>query len=206
MLVYKEVLNPNCISKRKINCNRFLTISLIEAFFTILVLLKKYSILSSPQPMPKEQIKYSPEEAFLKAAHYCAYQERCHNEVVLKLGEWGVYGMEAQIILSKLIEQNYLNEERFAKAFAGGKFRVKQWGRLKIKRELKVRGVSDFCINEAIKEIEADDYLETLKEVIEKKMATFKSLQLGIAKKKVYHYAATKGFESDLIWDCLNAN
>jgi regulatory protein len=198
-------LNLDCVFLRVINCHSFLTISLIEDFFTNLVLLPKNSILSSPSAMPKEQVKYSPEEAFLKAAHYCAYQERCHNEVVLKLGEWGVYGMEAQLILSKLIEQNYLNEERFAKAFAGGKFRVKQWGRLKIKRELKVRGVSDFCINEAMKEIETEDYLETLKDVIEKKMATFKSLQLGIAKKKVYHYAATKGFESDLIWDCLNA-
>ena len=99
----------------------------------------------------------------LKAASYCAYQERCHNEVRNKLADWGVYGLEADQVILQLIELNYLNEERFAVAFAGGKFRVKQWGRLKIKRELKVRGVSDYCIQMAFKEIDADDYFETLK-------------------------------------------
>jgi regulatory protein len=139
----------------------------------------------------------------LKAASYCAYQERCHNEVRNKLADWGVYGLEADQVILQLIELNYLNEERFAVAFAGGKFRVKQWGRLKIKRELKVRGVSDYCIQMAFKEIDADDYFETLKALAHKKMSSLKPAHPLVNNRKVYHYLATKGFEADLIQEAI---
>jgi regulatory protein len=139
----------------------------------------------------------------LKAANYCAYQERCHNEVKNKLADWGVYGLEADQIIIQLIELNYLNEERFAVTFAGGKFRVKQWGRLKIKRELKVRGVSDYCIQMAFKEIDSDEYFETLKTLAHKKLNSLKDAHPLVNKRKVYHYLATKGFEAELIQEAI---
>ena len=104
--------------------------------------------------------KFTPQQALLKAAGYCAYQERCHEEVREKLSEWGIYGEDAGNILLQLIGQNYLNEERFAKAFAGGKFRTKRWGRIKITLELKARKVSDYCIHDAMKEIDEELYIK----------------------------------------------
>lgn len=139
-------------------------------------------------------------DGFQKAARYCAYQERCHNEVRHKLAEWGLYGEHAETVLVKLIEQNFLNEERFARAFAGGKFRVKQWGRHKIRRELKVRGISEYCIQEGLKEIEEADYNKTLKGLLKDKLKSLKSENFLLSRQKCYHYAATKGYESEAIW------
>ena len=145
----------------------------------------------------------TPNQALLKAASYCAYQERCHDEVMEKLSEWGIYGEDAGNILLKLIEQNYLNEERFAKAFAGGKFRVKHWGRIKINQELKFRKISDFCIRMAMKEINEDDYLETLKKLATEKYGSLKEKNPLIKKNKTATFLMSKGYEPDLIWDCL---
>ena len=145
----------------------------------------------------------TPNQALLKAASYCAYQERCHDEVMEKLSEWGIYGEDAGNILLKLIEQNYLNEERFAKAFAGGKFRVKHWGRIKLNQELKFRKISDYCIRMAMKEINEDDYLETLKKLAEEKHDSIKEKNPLIKKNKTAAFLMSKGYEPDLIWDCL---
>ena len=90
------------------------------------------------------------EQALQKIKHYCAYQERCHNEVKEKLYNLGVWKKEHDEIIATLIEENYLNEERFAIAFAGGRFRIKKWGRVKIKYELKQKQVSDYCIKKSI--------------------------------------------------------
>lgn len=146
----------------------------------------------------------SKQEALLKAASYCAYQERCHQEVLAKLSEWGVYGIEADEIVVNLIQQNYLNEERFAQAFAGGKFRVKKWGRLRIKQELKLREVSDYCIQKGLKEIPDDDYRATLQEVLEKKLASLPKLSGPQARLKAYQYALSRGYEPALIWEILD--
>ncbi len=148
-------------------------------------------------------IKLTPSQALLKAANYCAYQERCHNEVLEKLSEWGIWGIDAQEILLTLIEQNYLNEERFAIAFAGGKFRVKHWGKVKIKLELKQRDISEFCLNKALNEISDQDYLHTLNEQIDKKWAETKDKNLLSKRAKVARYVIGKGFEQDLIWNIL---
>jgi regulatory protein len=145
----------------------------------------------------------TPNQALLKAASYCAYQERCHDEVMEKLSEWGIYGDDAGNILLKLIEQNYLNEVRFAKAFAGGKFRVKHWGRIKINQELKFRKISDYCIRMAMKEINEDDYLETLKKLSSEKYDSIKEKNPLIKKNKTAVFLMSKGYEPDLIWDCL---
>ena len=147
--------------------------------------------------------KLTPQQALLKAASYCAYQERCHEEVMEKLSEWGIYGDDAGNILLKLIEQNYLNEERFAKAFAGGKFRVKYWGRIKINQELKFRKISDYCVQMAMKEINVDDYLKTLKKLALEKFDSLKEKNPLIKKNKTATFLMSKGYEPDLIWDCL---
>lgn len=144
-------------------------------------------------------------DMLVKAANYCAYQERTQAEVRERLQQWGVYGDEAEEIIVYLIEDNYLNEGRFAKIFAGGKFRIKHWGRKKILHELKARKLSDHAIREAMAEIEDEDYLATLKTLIEKKryeLRTEKHPQ--ILKQKLVRYAVGKGFESDLVWEMVN--
>ncbi len=153
----------------------------------------------------QKHIKLTPNQALLKAANYCAYQERCHKEVLEKLGEWGIWGIDAQEILLQLIEQNYLNEERFAVAFAGGKFRVKRWGRVKIKLELKQKDISEYCIKKALDEISNDDYLQTLNDQIDKKWEETKDKNLMSKRAKVARYAISKGFEQDLVWNMLRS-
>lgn len=149
--------------------------------------------------------KLTPKQALMKAAGYCAYQERCHEEVKVKLAEWGIYGDDAGTIMHELVEQNYLNEERFAKAFAGGKFRVKKWGRIKIILELKARKVSDYCLNSAMKEIDEKKYTETLKELAEERINSVKDKNILVRKNKTAQYLIGKGYEADLVWDILNS-
>lgn len=107
------------------------------------------------------------ERALQKIKHFCSYQERSHQEVKDKLYSFGLYKNETEALLSQLIEENYLNEERYAIAFAGGKFRIRQWGRIKIKYELKQRGVSEYCIKRALASIDDDDYAKTLEKLFE---------------------------------------
>jgi regulatory protein len=138
------------------------------------------------------------EQALQKLRQYCSYQERCHSEVKSKLYDLGVRSVDHGEITSKLIEENHLNEERFAIQFAGGKFRMKQWGRQKIKYALKGKGVSEYCINKALKEVETE-YLETLGKLARKKYLSLKSEQYLVRKKKTMDYLLRKGYEYDLI-------
>lgn len=139
------------------------------------------------------------EQAMQKLKHYCAYQERCHSEVKEKLYQLGVWKKDHDEIIASLIEENYLNEERFAIAYAGGKFRVKQWGRVKIKYELKQKQVSDYCIKKAMKQIDEEEYLSVLNKLAKEKYAALKSEQYLVRKKKTMDYLLAKGFESDLV-------
>lgn len=143
--------------------------------------------------------QHTKEQALQKLKHYCAYQERCHSEVKEKLYQLGVWKKEHDEIISTLIEENYLNEERFAIAFAGGKFRVKQWGRVKINYELKQKGVSEYCIKKGLKQIGEEDYLKVLKELAEKKQASLKGEQYLVRKKKTMDYLMGRGFEGELV-------
>lgn len=144
------------------------------------------------------------EKAFGKIKHYCAYQERSHAEVKKKLYGFGLYKNEVELLMSQLIEENYLNEERFAFAFAGGKFRIKQWGKTKIKYELKLRQVSDYSIKKALAQIDEDDYLNTLNKIAAEKLATLKSEKNIFTKKsKLQNYLVGKGFEFNLVADVL---
>lgn len=153
--------------------------------------------------MQKKEIKLTPKQALLKLASYCAYQERSHYEVKNKLAEYGVFYNDAEQVIAELIIQNYLNEERFAKAFAGGKFRVKKWGRNKIKQELKLKQVSDYCIQQGMKEIDFDDYLLTLSEEALAKYNTLKDKNYLIKANKTAKYLVSRGFETDLVWDIV---
>lgn len=141
------------------------------------------------------------EQALQKAKHYCGYQERSHTEVKEKLYSYGLYKQQVEELLSQLIEENYLNEERFAIQFAGGRFRMKQWGRVKIKYELKQKRVSEYCIKVAMKEIDEEDYLKTLQKLADKKWASVKGEGVNhfVKLSKTTDYLLQKGYESDLI-------
>ncbi|MFT4154898.1 regulatory protein RecX [Parafilimonas sp.] len=142
--------------------------------------------------------------ALQKAKHYCAYQERCHSEVRDKLYSLGLHKNEVEQLLTQLIEENFLNEERFAIAYAGGHFRTKQWGREKIKYALKQKRVSDYCIRKALALISNTDYTKTFNTVADKKSATLKSEKnIFIKKKKIKDYLQQRGFELSLINDYL---
>jgi regulatory protein len=143
---------------------------------------------------------YSKDEALQKAKHFCAYQERCHTEVKAKLYELGMNKKEVDELLSELISDNYLNEERFAVQFAGGKFRIKQWGRIKIKYALKQKQVSEYCIKKALKAIDEKDYTKTAEKLFEQKLKTLRSEKnIFIKKRKLQDHLLQKGFETGVI-------
>jgi regulatory protein len=146
----------------------------------------------------------TPGQALIKAQVTCAYQERCQQEMRDKLYEWGLYSNDVENIIANLITDNFLNEERFAKAFAGGKFRIKKWGRVKIKIELKKRKISDYCIRKAMEEIDDKAYIEVLKTILEKRLKGNSKGKIHIRNYKAAQYALSRGFEGDLIWEILN--
>ena len=142
--------------------------------------------------------QYTPQEALQKIMQYCAYQERCHSEVKTKLYDFGLYTNEVDKIIATLIEDNYLNEERFAILFAGGKFRIKQWGKIKIQYELKSKQISPANIKNALSQIDEDAYIKTL----EKHYETYYKKLKGAAqikKVKTMKHLMAKGFEANVI-------
>ena len=134
-----------------------------------------------------------------KIQDYCAYQERCHQEVSSKLKSWGLIPDAIDMLLGELMQHNFLNEERYARSFARGKFRIKKWGRIKIRLELKKKGVYLKCIDFAMQEIDDNDYLETLKELLQKKSRLVKEPNSFKKKIKLKRYLVSRGFEFDLI-------
>jgi len=154
--------------------------------------------------LKNKQTKYfSKEEALEKLKKYCAYQDRCHQEVRTKLINLGIYGDDLEDIIVELIAESFLNEERFARSFARGKFRMRRWGKIRIKNELKFRKISDYCIRKAMTEIEDDEYLVTLEEVIQKKTRQTKESDSFKAKNKIANYAIGRGFESEKVWQIV---
>lgn len=147
--------------------------------------------------------KLTPSEAKQKIYRYCAYQERAHLEVRNKLYEYGLFKNDVEEIISDLITEGFLNEERFAKAFAGGKFRMKQWGRIKIIHELEAKGLTKNCIALGLKEIEQEHYFKTLKELLVKKSKQLQETNVFVLRDKLAKYAIQKGFEPDLVWPVL---
>jgi regulatory protein len=160
-------------------------------------------LVDKEEPVNPKKISY--DEAKLKAAVYCAYQERCQEEVKVKLYGYGLYTNQVNDLLSYLITENYINEERFSMAYAGGKFRVKHWGRIRIKHELQKRKISEYCIRKGMEEIGDEEYIASAKKLILKKKdqltGKFKPFQL---KNKIAAFTISKGYEPGLIWDLIN--
>ncbi len=127
---------------------------------------------------------------------YCAYQERCHSEVRYKLVELGARGLELENIITLLITEKYLDEERFAKIYAGSKFRILQWGKVKITQNLKQKQVSAYCIKKGLAEIPDDDYQKTITQLAHKKWASLKNKKGLLTKQKVVAYILSKGYSS----------
>lgn len=148
---------------------------------------------------------YSPENALVKARAYCVYQERSHQEVRDKLYEWGLWKDQVELTISQLITEGFLNEERFAITYAGGKFRIKKWGKVKIKIALKEKKVSDYCIRKALSAIDDRDYMEVLKGVVAAKSKMVKESDQRKKNYKIAQYAISRGFEAELVWEVLSS-
>ena len=143
----------------------------------------------------------SRQDALKKLQRYCAYQDRCHQEVRHKLLDLGLYGADVEDVITDLITENFLNEERFARSYARGKFRMKQWGRVRIRRELKQRNIPDYCIRKAMEEIAAADYEEVLAGVLQKRLPKIRETQPYQIRKKLVDYALSRGYEIGLAWE-----
>lgn len=139
-----------------------------------------------------------------KIKHYCAYQERCHSEVRSKLLELKVYGLELENYITILIEENFLNEERYANSIARGKFYYKNWGKIKIKQLLKAKGISPYLIKQSMNEIDENDYEKTLASLAEKKWETLRGEKNRFVKmNKLKNYLLQKGYENELVYEAV---
>jgi len=148
---------------------------------------------------------YTVSEATSRMERYCAYRERCHKEVVGKLREMRMIPQAIDQIIHHLIQENYLNETRFAKAFARGKFRIKKWGRNRITRELKSRDISTYNIQLALKEIPDGEYLDTFHQLADKRWRDLERISNTQQKKrKFFDYLIYRGWEQNLIWEKLS--
>ncbi|KAA1245251.1 RecX family transcriptional regulator [Aquimarina sp. RZ0] len=151
---------------------------------------------------PPQSITVS--EALKKMEHYCAYQERCHKDIMDKLTTMRLIPEAKETIILHLLEHNFLNEERFAKSYVSGKFRIKKWGKKRIIRELKFRQISTYIIESALKEIPETTYLETFHELAEKKMASITEQDPTKKKKKLIDYLLYRGWENQLVFEKVN--
>ena len=146
---------------------------------------------------------YTVEEAKRKMEGFCAYQERCHRETERKLQEMGMIPEAREVILLHLMENGYLNEERFARSFARGRFRLKQWGKERIRMELGQREVSAYNIARGLEEIPDEDYMETMETLGRAKLESTRGEHPLKRKRKVADFLLRKGFESHLVYDFL---
>lgn len=142
---------------------------------------------------------FTVDEIKKKLEYYCVYQDRCHQEVEKKISEFRLIPEARELILLHLMQHDFLNEERFAKSFARGKFRIKHWGRKRIIREMKFKNISEYNIKSGLKEIEEEEYLQNLEKIAFIKNKNIKESNSYLRKQKLYQYLYRKGYESDLI-------
>ncbi|THF48237.1 RecX family transcriptional regulator [Flavobacterium supellecticarium] len=154
--------------------------------------------------MQQKHQYFSIDDATKKLEYYCSYQERCHAEVVQKLQQMHMIPQAIDSIVVHLIENNFLNEERFARSFARGKHRIKKWGKLRIVNELKFRGISKYNIDSALKEFTTEEYLETFHTLADTTWNSIKESNLLKKKKKFCDFLIRKGYESNLIFEKCN--
>lgn len=138
-------------------------------------------------------------QALEKAQRWCALQERCHSETRAKLFSWGIREEEAEGVISQLIAEGFLNEERFARAYARGKFRMKQWGRVKIIHGLKQKKISPYCIRKGLEEIDEEEYLSVLKDLYLRRSKEIRERNPWIRRGKILLFLSGRGFEPELI-------
>lgn len=147
---------------------------------------------------------FTVDEIKKKLEYYCVYQDRCHQEVEKKIQEYQLIPEAREKILLHLFQENFLNEERFSKSFARGKFRIKKYGKQRIVKELKYRGISVYNIKTALKEIDDDEYVITANLLIEKKKDSLNESNVIIKRKKITDYMLRKGYEFNLIQEIIN--
>ena len=147
---------------------------------------------------------YTLEQALSKLQKYCTYQDRCHIEIKRKLTEMRIIPQAKEHIIMSLIDGDYLNEERFALAFVKGKFKIKKWGRIRLKAELKKRKISKYLIESALKQISEKDYLFTFEELAKRKANSIKANSILLKKKKLADYLIYRGWESNLVYKKVN--
>ena len=147
---------------------------------------------------------YNIKEVTDRIQSFCALQDRCQWEVEKKMREWGVEEDIIKNILTDLILEKFIDEQRFSESFCRGKFRMKRWGKVKIKNELKLRKISTSCINKGLDQILDKEYYSVLKELYEKKKNSLKDKNQFIQKGKIIKYLQQKGYENDLIWELIN--
>jgi len=147
---------------------------------------------------------FTVDEAKKKLEHYCAYQERCHQEVQQKLKSMNMIPEASDFIIVHLLQHNFLNEERFAKTFVRGKFNIKKWGKYRLTRELKRKDISKYNINQALNEIKEEEYVEVFNDLAEKKAFLIKEKNSYKKKKKLTDYLLYRGWESYLVYDKVN--
>lgn len=147
---------------------------------------------------------YTLEQALSKLQKYCTYQDRCHIEVERKLTEMRIIPKAKEHIIMSLIDGDYLNEERFALAFVKGKFKIKKWGRIRLKAELKKRKISKYLIESALKQISDKDYLFAFEELANRKANSIKANSILLKKKKLADYLIYRGWESNLVYKKVN--
>ena len=144
------------------------------------------------------------EIALAKLQRYCAYQDRCHQEVRTKLLSLKIYGEELEEVITELIRENFLNEERFARSYARGKFRMKKWGRNKIKQNLKLKKISDYCLRKAMEEINEEEYIHVLQGILQKQIEKHSDKKEHEARDKAIKYAISRGYETPLVLCLVN--
>lgn len=148
---------------------------------------------------------YTVDEAIKLLENYCAYQERCHKEVEQKLYDLKLIPEAKEKIILHLLQFNYLNEERYAKAFVRGKFSIKKWGKQRIINELKFRNISTYNINTALKEIDENDYFQSLEKLAQKKLPLIKESNKFKKSSKLANYLISKGYESELVFKVVKS-
>ncbi|RXP44494.1 RecX family transcriptional regulator [Lutibacter sp. HS1-25] len=146
---------------------------------------------------------YSVDEATRLLENYCVYRERCHKEIEQKLYDLKMIPEAKEKILLHLMQHNFLNEERFAKAFVRGKFNIKKWGKIKITNELKFRNISAYNIKSALKEIDQNDYLTSLQQLADKKLPLIKESNSYKKSQKLSTYLISKGYENNLVYEIV---
>ena len=172
-------------------------------FIKIFCLIFVNKLILAPLNTKKDKA-YTVDQIKAKMEHYCAYQDRCHYDVEKKLREFFLIPEARDEILLGLMQEKFLDEERFAKSFVRGRFRIKHWGRKKIVVELKKRNISEYLIKKGLEEIDASEYLTTIETLLEKKQKLIKAKNDFEFRNKLISYMLNKGFEYELVSEVLS--